>query len=71
MNTTQQTNGPHNQAWVELFNRFVRVSPNSRKERLAGNGYYVAFRNSSGCVQRINFGRDDATAYAFRDWLLA
>ncbi len=66
MNTT--TNSTKNAAWVELYNIIGRI--NGRSCAIA-NGFYVAFRQPNGGVQRIKFERDEQTAYAFRDWLLS
>jgi hypothetical protein len=55
-------------AKVELYNRFVRISPTSRKERLAGNGYYVAAYVGTQRLRTLkDFGADEAGARAYAE----
>jgi len=50
---------------LELYNRYERIRPESRKERFAGNGWYVA-QVVNGCRGRQwDFKGDEKAARDF------
>ena len=51
---------------LELYNRYERISPESRKERFAGNGWYVA-QVVNGCrsMRQWDFKGDEQAARDF------
>ena len=51
---------------LELYNRYERISPESRKERFAGNGWYVAqVVNGNRSMRQWDFKGDEQAARNF------